>query len=86
MRLENKVAVVTGGGMGIGRSGALAFAAEGAAVTVADVNMQAANQVVEEIRSSGGQAVAVLADVSKSADAERIARKPCGPSAASTFC
>ena len=75
MRLENKIAVVTGGGMGIGRSGALAFAVEGAAVTVADVNMQAANQVVEEIRASGGRAVAVLADVSKSADAERIAQE-----------
>jgi NAD(P)-dependent dehydrogenase (short-subunit alcohol dehydrogenase family) len=75
MRLENKIAVVTGGGMGIGRSGALAFAAEGAAVAVADVNIQAANEVVEEIRSGGGQAVAVLADVSKSADAERIAQE-----------
>ncbi len=75
MRLQNKVVVVTGGGMGIGRSGALAFAAEGAAVTVADVNMQAASQVVTEIQAAGGQAVAVLADVSKSADAERIAQE-----------
>ncbi len=75
MRFENKVAVVTGGGMGIGRSGALAFATEGAAVAVADYNAEAARNVVGEIEASGGQAVAVIADVSKIADAERIAQE-----------
>lgn len=75
MRFENKIAVVTGGGMGIGRSGALAFAAEGAAVTVADMNAEAARKVVEEIQASGGKAAAVIADVSKIADAERIAQE-----------
>ncbi|HLV37150.1 MAG TPA: glucose 1-dehydrogenase [Spirillospora sp.] len=75
MRFQNKVAVVTGGGMGIGRAGALAFAAEGAAVAVVDVNSEAAQSVVDEIKTAGGQAAAVIADVSKIADAERIAQE-----------
>ena len=75
MRFEKKVVVVTGAGSGIGRACAVNFAAEGASVVIVDVNQAAADAVVEEIASAGGQAVAVLADVSKAADAQKIAQQ-----------
>jgi len=74
MRLENKVAVITGAGSGIGRESALLFAREGARVVVADVNEDAGQAVVEELRGAGGEAVYVRADVSKGADAEGMVR------------
>jgi NAD(P)-dependent dehydrogenase (short-subunit alcohol dehydrogenase family) len=74
MRLENKVAVITGAGSGIGRESALLFAREGARVVVADVNDEAGRAVVEELRAAGGEAVYVHADVSKGADAEGMVR------------
>jgi NAD(P)-dependent dehydrogenase (short-subunit alcohol dehydrogenase family) len=74
MRLENKVALITGAGSGIGRESALLFAREGARVVVADVNDEAGRAVVEELRSAGGEAVYVHADVSKSAEAEGMVR------------
>lgn len=60
MTFENKVSIVTGGGRGIGRATALALAAEGATVIVADVNSENANAVASEI---GRQATAMAADV-----------------------
>ncbi|PYQ54578.1 MAG: short-chain dehydrogenase [Acidobacteria bacterium] len=74
MRLTNKVALITGAGSGIGRESALLFAREGARVVVADVNDEAGQAVVEELRRAGGEAVYVHADVSKSADAEGMIR------------
>ncbi len=74
MRLENKVALITGAGSGIGRESALLFAREGARVVVADVNDDAGRAVVEELRAAGGEAVYVHADVSKSSDAEGMVR------------
>ncbi len=58
MMLEGQVAVVTGGANGIGRASALRFAAEGAAVVVADLQQSAAESVVDEIVAAGGRAVA----------------------------
>jgi NAD(P)-dependent dehydrogenase (short-subunit alcohol dehydrogenase family) len=74
MRLENKVALITGAGSGIGRESALLFSREGARVVVADVNDGAGQAVVEELRAAGGEAVYVHADVSRSADAEGMIR------------
>jgi NAD(P)-dependent dehydrogenase (short-subunit alcohol dehydrogenase family) len=62
-RLENKVAITFGGGRGIGRGCALAMAAEGAAVTVVDINVGNANAVADEITSAGGRAMSVGCDV-----------------------
>ncbi len=67
MRLENKVAVVTGGGSGFGKGIAALFAAQGAGVVVADINLAAAQAVAEGILAAGGRAVAVEADVTKRA-------------------
>ena len=74
MRLENKVALITGAGSGIGRETALLFAREGARVVVVDVNDGAGEAVAEQIREAGGQAVYVHADISKSAEAEAMIR------------
>lgn len=67
MRLAKKIAVVTGGGSGFGEGIAQRFAAEGAAVTIADLNLAAAERVAEQIRKVGGQALAVQTDVSSNA-------------------
>jgi len=75
MRLENKTALITGAGSGIGRETALLFAREGANIVVADVNDDAGQSVVAELKAAGGQAVYARADVSKSADAEAMIRR-----------
>ena len=65
MRLADKVAVVTGAGSGFGAGIATRFAEEGARIVAADINGDGAARIVEKIRSAGGTAVAVTADVSK---------------------
>lgn len=72
MLLPGKVAVVTGAGSGIGRSSALRFAAEGAAVVVVDIRGAKADETVGMISAQGGRAVSCAADVSKGADVERM--------------
>ena len=73
MRLEDKVAIITGSGSGIGRAAAGLFAEEGAKVVVADINLESAHQTVQGIQSAGGEAISVEADVSKEEDSRRIA-------------
>lgn len=72
MRLQNKVALITGGGSGIGYHTAILFAQEGAKIAVVDVNDEGGNNTVDEIKAAGGEAVYVQADVSKAADCERM--------------
>ncbi len=74
MRLEGKVALVTGGGSGIGRATSELFAREGAIVVVSDLNEVDALASVRRIEAAGGVASPVTGDVSSSADAERMVR------------
>ncbi|HEV8659411.1 MAG TPA: glucose 1-dehydrogenase [Thermoanaerobaculia bacterium] len=71
MRLANKVALITGGGSGIGKASCLLFAREGAKVVVVDVKKESAEATANEI---GGQAKAFAADVSKAKDAEAMVK------------
>jgi 3-oxoacyl-[acyl-carrier protein] reductase len=68
MRLEGKVALITGAGSGIGQATAVLFAREGAKVAAVDLREDAAKATAEQIEKSGGQALPIRADVSKSAD------------------
>ena len=70
MKLHDKVALVTGAGSGIGRAAALLFAREGGRVAVVDLREDAAKETAETIERAGGQALALRADVSRSADNE----------------
>ncbi len=65
MKLQEKVAIITGAGQGIGRAFALRFAQEGASVVIADIQEDKAKSVVQEIQDGGGQAIAVKVDVSQ---------------------
>ena len=72
MRLKDKVALVTGGGSGIGHATAVLFAAQGAKVVVSDLNEANALETVAEIKAAEGDATALTGDVSKNADAEAM--------------
>ena len=63
MRLKDKVIIVTGGGLGIGRAYSKGLAKEGAKVVVADIQVEAARQVADEILTEGGEALPVAVDV-----------------------
>jgi NAD(P)-dependent dehydrogenase (short-subunit alcohol dehydrogenase family) len=71
MALENKVAIVTGAGSGIGRGIALALAARGARVAAVDIDAATARETAEVIRAAGGRALAVQGDTSRAADVDR---------------
>jgi len=72
MRLQGKVAFITGAGMGQGREGACLFAQEGAQVVVADIDKKAADETVRLIERRKGQALAVVGDVGAERDVKRM--------------
>jgi NAD(P)-dependent dehydrogenase (short-subunit alcohol dehydrogenase family) len=74
MRLQDKVALITGGGSGIGKASCLLFAREGAKVVVVDLKQETAEATVKEIVDAGGTASAFAANVSKAADSEGMVR------------
>ncbi|MCE7981682.1 MAG: SDR family oxidoreductase [Caldilinea sp. CFX5] len=71
-RFINEVAIVTGAGNGIGKAAALRLASEGASVAVADLDQAAAQATVETITASGGQAMAVVVDVTARSSVEAM--------------
>jgi NAD(P)-dependent dehydrogenase (short-subunit alcohol dehydrogenase family) len=72
MRLKDKVAIVAGGGMGIGRACALLFAQEGAQVVVGDIDAGAGGDTLAEIQAGGGQAIFVQADAARWDQVQRM--------------
>ena len=72
MRLADKVALITGAASGIGKETAHLFAQEGAKIVAVDMNDSDGEKTVSEVKSAGGDAIYVNADVSKSADCENM--------------
>lgn len=72
MRLQNKVALVTGASSGIGRATSLLFAREGAKVVLVDINDEGGDETLQAIKKEGGEAIYVHADVSKAAACEKM--------------
>jgi NAD(P)-dependent dehydrogenase (short-subunit alcohol dehydrogenase family) len=72
MRFQNKVVLISGGGTGIGKATALAFAKEGAKIAICGRRKEPLEVTVSEIKRQGGEAAYFICDVSKSADAERV--------------
>jgi len=73
--LKDKIAIITGGGRGIGRAFALRFADEGAKLVLADINLEWAEAVVKEIGNRGGDALALKVDISNESDTQMMAEK-----------
>jgi NAD(P)-dependent dehydrogenase (short-subunit alcohol dehydrogenase family) len=73
-KLAGKSALITGGASGIGRATALLFAQEGAAVALADLNEQGAQDAAAQIESAGGQAIYIRCDVRSASDCQAAVR------------
>ncbi len=75
MRMKDKCGIVTAAGSGMGRAGAIRFAAEGAAVALVDIAAAAVEAAVAEIEAAGGKAVGIEADLTRDEDSRRIVRE-----------
>ena len=78
MKLEDKVAVITGAAQGIGKAMALRFAAEGAKVVIGDLNEEASTQVAKEITDAGGEATIVTGDCATQEGADALVERATG--------
>src|SRR5579859_1042154 len=72
MRLANKVAIITGSASGMGQIAAEIFAREGACVVITDIAIEAGEAAAEHIRSAGGQAIFVRANVAREAEVQHL--------------
>jgi NAD(P)-dependent dehydrogenase (short-subunit alcohol dehydrogenase family) len=70
--LQDRVAIITGSGRGIGKAAALLFASEGAKVVVSDLDPEPAEETASEIRAAGGEAAVVAGDVTDAAKQEKL--------------
>jgi NAD(P)-dependent dehydrogenase (short-subunit alcohol dehydrogenase family) len=75
VRLKDRVALITGAGMGQGRAACLTFSREGASIIALDINEQAGGETVEKIRAQGGKAVFLKCDVASEAEVEAAVRE-----------
>ena len=73
--LENKVAIITGGGRGLGKAIALRYAEEGAKLLLPDISLERAGEAAEEIKAKGGEAVAMECDISDEKSTQKMAEK-----------
>ena len=73
-RLKDKVAIVTGGGRGIGAAICTAFAKEGASVVVSDIDIEPAKEIAKRIEDQGGKAIAIKTDVCNRQEVEELAK------------
>ena len=71
-RLQEKVALITGAGSGIGRESSLLWASEGASIVAVDIDRTSAQHTADAVQAAGGRAVAVQADVARAQDCERM--------------
>jgi NAD(P)-dependent dehydrogenase (short-subunit alcohol dehydrogenase family) len=69
--LKDKVALITGGASGIGRSTAILFAQEGAAVVIVDIDSESGQSAAQEVQAAGGQAIFIPGDVTQAVDCQR---------------
>lgn len=73
--LDQKVAIVTGGGSGIGKAISLLYASEGAKIVISDIDEKGSQETIAEIKAKGGEAIFVKADTSKSEDSKNVVEK-----------
>ena len=74
MRLKDRVAIITGGASGIGKSAAERFALEGASLVIADMNSEAIDRTVDEFRARGFKAIGEVCDVTKREQTQEMAQ------------